>query len=240
MWPFVSSDLIHFYSDSSSHRGHQFVVVGGIAIRPDHVERINGLLQSLKDDAGINREFKWNEYKGGRKRQAYEAAVDLFFQLLHENKLHFHCVICDFTAFDHKKDGLGSPEKSVNKLYYQLMLHRVCAFYGQQMRIIMTPDHGNDSSEIVNFRGAICAAAYRKYKTRPNCLRAIQPQPSASNNILQMLDVIIGAIAAHRENRKLGPNKVHLRDYILPSSPIKDFSIDTTNEARRLTVWNFK
>lgn len=235
----MSSDIIQFFSDSSSHRGHKFVVVGGIAIRPDHVKNVNSQLQSMKEMAGINREFKWNEYKAGRKEVAYKDAVNLFFKLLSDNKLHFHCIICDFTNFDHKKDGPGNPEKSVNRLYYQLMLHRVCALYGQKMRILMTPDHGNDSAEIVNFRDAICAAAYQRYNAQPNCLRSIHPQPSAKHNILQMLDIIIGAIAAHREDRILGANKTDLRNHVINASPIKDFSCNTPRSYRKFTVWNF-
>lgn len=214
------------------------MVVGGVALTSDCAQEINDQLQDLKQAHGIGGELKWSRYTGGRKRAAYEGAVDLLFKLIEEKRVHFHSICCDFRAFDHKKDGAGNPEKSVNKLYYQLLLHRVCAKYGGKSRIIMFPDHGNDSAEILAFRGAICASAYKRYNAMPNCLRDINPVPSKEHNVLQIVDIVIGAIAAQREDRQLGPNKSTLRDFVVERSGISDFSIDTPKKAL-FSVWNF-
>ena len=230
---------LNFYCDSSSHRNHEYVVVGGIALPPKRALEANDALQTIKDSAGIRSEFKWSKYSAGGREAAYKEAVDLFFGMLDRSELHFHCLICDFATFNHKKIGAGNPEKSVNKLYYQLMLHRVCAKYGKEHPVVMYPDHGADSSEIHGFRGAICAAAYKRYGAMPNCLRDINPVPSRDHNVMQMLDIVIGAFAAEREGRILARPKDDLRKHVMDASGIKDLSTNI-GRANKMTVWNFE
>ena len=125
-------------------------------------------------------------------------------------------------------------------MYYQLMLHSVCRLYGDKWRLVMLPDHGPDSDHIGDYREAICAQAYNRYRVQPNCLRAIHPTPSKKVNLLQMTDVIIGAMAAEREKRVLKKVKSELRQYFMEKSPVADLSKNTRREERAFSVWNFK
>lgn len=185
-------------------------------------------------------EFKWSGYSGGRKKAAYNGLVDLFYYAIEKNYLHFHAMIVDFDKFDHHKKGRGAPHLSINKMYFQLMLHEVCGRYGDSWRIVMFPDHGPDSAEIADFRSGICANAYKRYNAKPNCLREIHPTASKKVNLLQMVDVIIGALAAERESRSLKIAKRELREYVIDKSPVKNFASDTRRDERKFSIWNFK
>jgi hypothetical protein len=234
------SGVVNFYCDCSSYTGDNiYAVVGGIAIKAELVDDLVAEIQVLKDEVGMKSEFKWSEYRGGRKAETYRKLVDLFFTKIQENKINFHAMIADFQKFDHHKKGRGSPHLSVNKLYYQLMLHVVCRQYGQKHRIVMFPDRGPDSDSIIQFRDQLCEVSERKYSTIAGSLRAIQPLNSDLSLILQMNDVIIGAIAAHREQRKLNANKSELRDYVFTCSPVNSFAINTKRSEKNFTVWNF-
>jgi len=103
----------------------------------------------------------------------------------------------------------------------------------------MLPDHGPDSDQIGEFRNGICANAYRQYYAKPNCLRAIHPTASKKVNLLQMTDVIIGAIAAEREDRVVKAVKAELRKYVMGRSPVPDMSINTQRGERQFSIWNF-
>jgi len=70
--------------------------------------------------------------------------------------------------------------------------------------------------------------------------RSIEPQCSKRHNIIQMVDVVIGAIAAKRNDRKNVAHKAELADYVLEKSGHGDWSRDTVKNARYFTVWNFK
>lgn len=236
----MAQDVLHYYCDCSSYAGdNKYAVVGGIAVKAHKVDLMNNQIQSLKDGIEMKSEFKWSEYRGGRKRAVYEALVDLFYEAIDLDLMHFHAMIVDFDEFDHHREGRGAPHLSINKMYYQLMLHEVCRRYGDKWRIVMLPDHGPDSDQISEFRDGICANAYRRYRAKPNCLRAIHPTASKKVNLLQMADVIIGAIAAQREDRVVKTVKADLRKYVMTRSPVPDMSINTHRDERKFSIWNF-
>jgi Protein of unknown function (DUF3800) len=224
---------LHFYSDSSSHRGHAYMVVGGIAVRPERLSEINTTIEGIKASAGIVGEVKWKKYKGGAKRAAYFALVDYASLLLREQQAHFHILLCHFSDFNHKISGPGNPEKSVNRMYFQLLFHRLCRFYGKSCILHVFPDSGSDSAEIVAFREVICASAYKKYRTMPNCLRSIHPQPSHKHPVIQLMDVVIGAAAAKREARVLSGHKQELADYVTSVLHPVGWHTDTPSSARQ-------
>lgn len=216
------------------------MVVGGAALRQDRVKEINNTIDALKAKVGAVGELKWKKYRGGNRRALHEGLVDYSALLIREQQMHLHFVVCRFSEFDHKISGPGTPEKSVNRMYFQLFLHRVCRFYGKSCAIYAFPDAGNDSSEIVGFREVVCARAYNTHKTRPNCLRSIQPQDSRLHPIMQMVDVLVGAVAAKRENRALSDHKAALADYVQAKLHPEGWQTDTARDARALTVWNFR
>lgn len=237
----MSLDVLHYYCDCSSYVGdNTYAVVGGVAVKAQLVNELEQQIQAIKDGIGMSSEFKWSSYKGGqRKKKAYCALVDLLFEAIDRDYLHFHSLIVDFDKFDHHKENRGSPHQSVNKLYFQMMLHEVCRRYGEKWRILMFPDHGCDSEQIANFREVICARAYRIYGAQFGSLRSIKPMPSQKIGLLQMVDVAIGAMAAERENRQVKACKQDLRAYFMSKSPVRDLAIDTLRNERRFTVWNF-
>lgn len=232
---------LSFFCDCSSYVGdNKFAVVGGVAVKRSKENELSEEISKIKSLYGIKGEFKWNSYRAGPRKIAYESLINTFFEALKADDLHFHCMIVDFDEFDHHLNGRGSPSKSVNKLYFQLMLHTVCKLYGRNWRISMFPDHGNDSELISGFREQICAAAYKRYSALPNCLRAVHPTASKKNELLQMVDVVIGIIAAEREDRLLGHRKAALREFFMEKCQIKDFSKNTASSVRDFTVWNFE
>lgn len=239
----MPNEDFQFFCDSSSHRGHKYMVVGGILLPPHRTKELRSKMQAIKDSVkmGPNSEFKWTGYKNGRRKKAYFELVDHFFGMVDKGHAHFHTLICDFSEFDHKHEKHGPKDtfKSVNKLYYQLLVHQICRRYGKTNKIAMYPDHGNDSAEIVNYREAVCISAYRKYGSQFGSLMRIQPYPSSKLLPLQLPDVILGSIAALRENRKLNTNKQELADYILDKSPVTSWST-STDRNENFTVWNWK
>lgn len=216
------------------------MVVGGLVVAPQRLSEINSTIEGIKASAGIVGEVKWKKYKGGAKRAAYFALVDYAALLLREGQAHIHVLLCHFSEFDHKIAGPGNPEKSVNRMYFQLLWHRLCRFYGQSCALHFFPDAGADSAEIVSFREVICARAYKKYRTKPNCLRSIHPQPSDKHPVIQLMDVVVGAAAAKRESRLLSAHKQELADYVTKTLHPSGWHTDTPSNARRFTVWNFK
>jgi hypothetical protein len=230
---------LSFFGDASS-KGSKFMVAGGLAVAGNRINEIEDAIAALRDDAGIKSEFHWADYRGGKRREGYEGLVKYAFQLINQRKAALHIIIANFDDFDHKpKDG-GNRDTSINLMYFQLLLHRIARFYGKKRALHVRLDSGNDSREICKLRHELCAKAYNTYKTRPNCVRSMEPVCSKRVGIVQMADVLMGGIAAKRNDVKHTSPKGDLADFILRSSGRHSWNYDTSFNARFLTVWHYQ
>jgi Protein of unknown function (DUF3800) len=240
--PIVTPVKLAFRCDSSSHRDARYMVAGGVAFQTRRYTDISAAIQGIKNAASIKSEMKWAKFRGGERSRAYEGIVDLFFSLIEQNQIHFHCIIAEFGAFSHGAFEGASPESSVSRMYYQLLVHRVCRYYAKKCYIWVYPDQGNDSRDLLGYGGMINLAANKKYRVEHR-LVSIEQSNSARCNLLQMVDIIIGGIA-HLRNFPVTTggtgHKIALARYILKKSGLPAWDIDTGRRARRLTVWNFR
>jgi hypothetical protein len=230
---------ITFYGDSSS-RDKEFMVAGGFVVAGNRISEIEDRIASLRDDCGIRSEFHWADYRGGNRAKGYKALVDYAFELVNKKNAALHILISPFAAYKPNLKKGDNSDTSVNRMYYQLLLHRLGQFYGLKRAIHVRLDAGNDCSDICKMRGQVCADAYKRYSTRPNCFRTIEPVDSKNVGSVQMADVIVGAVAAKMNGAVYTSPKGELSDYVLKASGRHSWATDTHSSARFLTVWNFK
>lgn len=217
------------------------MVAGGFAVSSQRIAEIDAHIATLRGSANIS-EFHWAEYRGGDRRDAYHNLVKYGFELITNGHAELHIIIARFKGYNHKRKNGDSKDTSVSRMYWQLGLHRLADLYGQSRAIHMRLDRGNDSKGICAMRHELCAAAYHEYDTRPNCIRTIEPVCSSKSGIIQMSDVIVGAVAAKRNGVTHSPKteKGPLADLVLEVSGHPSWEIDTVRGARGLTVWNHK
>lgn len=237
----MTEELPHltFFGDASS-RDCDYMVAGGFAIAGSRIAEVNQRIFELRDKAGIKSEFHWSEYRGGGRRAGYEALVDYAFELVRNQHAALHVIISPFKGYNHRARENENRDTSVNRMYYQLCLHRLASFYGDKRAIHVRLDSGNDSADICGMRPQLCAAAYKTYKTRPNCIRSIEPVNSLSVGTVQMADVLMGAIAAKQNKVSHTSAKGELADYVLRASGLDTWGAETHKDSKLLTIWHFK
>lgn len=230
---------ITFFGDASS-QDKEFMVAGGFAVAGNRIAEIEDKIAFLRDDAGIRSEFHWSDYRGGRRREGYEALVRYGFDLVQRKHAALHLIVSRFAGYDHKAKPGETRYTSVNRMYYQLCLRRVAAFYGRSREVHVRLDAGNDSADICSLRGQLCADAYRRYNTRPNCIRTIEPVDSRRVGLVQLADVIVGAVAAKVNAVPHTSPKGDLADFVLRHSGRSSWGTSTPRDAKFLTVWQFQ
>lgn len=242
---------VTFFGDASS-RDKAYMVLGGFVVGNAEVHAINAQIEAIRIEAGMSSEFHWSDFRGGaRKTKAYQSIVDLGFGLTRGPKPRgaLHVMIAKFHGYDHRRGGNQNRDTSINRMYFQLCVHRLARLYGHARAIHVRLDAGNDSADITRMRNEICAEAYRASRTEhtrwanecpPNCIRSIQAMDSKSSNIIQMADVILGGIAAKRNGVVHRSAKGQLADYIQQASGFRDWSKNTPLNAKFFTVWNHK
>lgn len=233
----VELPTLSFFGDSSS-RNCQYMVAGGFAVSGNRIHEIEDRIATIRDDAGIRSEFHWADYRGGRKQVAYEELVRYAFDLVNKRNAALHIIIAKFSGYNHRAKKGEDNDTSVNRMYYQLCLHRIARFYGAKRSIHVRLDAGNDSKDICSMRNQLCADAYNNLKTKPNCIRSIEPVDSKNVGLVQMADVIVGAIAAKQNEVQHTSSKGALADFVLRCSGRHSWSSSTPANARFLTVWH--
>ncbi len=230
---------LSFFGDSSS-RDSAFMVAGGFAVAGERIPEIEDEVKRRRDAAGIRSEFHWKTYRGGARKSAYEDLVEYAFSLIEQRKAALHLIIAQFHGYDHKRAPNENRDTSVNRMYYQLALHRMCRFYGKKRAIHLRLDSGNDCADIIGMRNQLCADAYSQHNAMPNCVRSIEAMDSMRSGIVQMADVIVGAVAAKRNGRTFASAKGDLCEHMLKTSKHSDWACNTHYTERFFTVWNHK
>lgn len=234
---------LRFYCDESSHTVHRYAAVSGILIRPEHVEAVNNEITKLKESRGkqASSELKWSKVNR-HDLPLYEDVVKYFKSLLDSNQVHFHVVICDMHAYDHRILNEGRKSTTVSKTYYQLLLHRCCRLYGDKAYVHVRPDAGECTQALPGLINGHNADAQRRFGLKLRPILSINLTHS-NVNVMQMNDIVLGAIASHRNerDRKKGasPHKTHLAEVVRASLGVPHFGINTPWSGR-LTVWNWK
>jgi hypothetical protein len=227
---------LSFFGDSSS-RDREYMVAGGFAVAQKRIEEINAHIADLRQQAGIRSEFHWSAYRGGNRQKSYEALVQYAFDLIKNKHAELHLIVAKFGGHNHQEKFGGNRDTGVNRMYYQLCLHRVARLYGAERAIHVRLDAGNDCAEICGFRNQLCADAYRQYSSKPNCIRTIEPVCSTKSGIVQMADVIVGAVAAKCNRVAHKSKKGDLADFVQNAAGLPSWEQDTPRDARGITVW---
>jgi hypothetical protein len=152
------------------------MVAGGFAVSGNRIQEIEDRIAAIKDDAGIKSEFHWSDYRGGRKRAAYENLVKYAFDIINKRNAALHMIIANFSGYNHRAKKGKTKDTSINRMYYQLCLHRLVRFYGAKRAINVRLDAGNGSKNICHLRNQLSANAYRSVNAKPNCVRSIEPR----------------------------------------------------------------
>lgn len=228
---------ISFFGDASS-RDKTYMVAGGFAVAGNRISEVENAIANIRDEAGIRSEFHWADYRGGGRQAGYEELIRYAFHLINKKHAALHVIVAKFEGYDHKAVDGENKDTSINRMYYQLLLHKVARKYGRRRIIHVRLDAGNDSKDICNMRHQLCADAYRKYDALPNCVRSIEPAKSDKSGIIQMADVVLGGIAAHCNEVKHTSAKGELADFILRASGRHSWRVSTAQSASFLTVWH--
>lgn len=219
--------------------------VSGIVIRRTRVDEVRADIERIKAAGGIGSEVKWSRVTVHRAR-TYRVLIDYFFNLVRQNQVQFISLICDFSTFDHRKNG--GREAGVSKMLFQLALHRACKKYGGGADLHLFPDSGDCGDQLCQHRYHLNNAA-RRYmpEGRGSAERPvahIEATNSATEPLLQLNDLILGAIGYRRNERYNAPDaskhKRLLARRVAEQAGATTFHYNPQSLGRRFTVWNLK
>jgi len=221
------------------------MILGGIIIPNGNVNVFIETMQLYRVKHNMRSELKWSKVKH-QKLDEYKAFVDYFFALVNSDKIHFKSVIFDNHTVDHKKYSGGDKEKGFYKFYYQLLFN--CfgrQYYSSETneKFIVHPDQRQSSYGLDELKTVLNNGMRKKFKTSDSPFISIEPVNSKNSEIVQINDIIIGAIGFVKNGYHLlsasNKGKVELSKYIESKAGLMDLGSNTRYGMNRFSVWNF-
>lgn len=200
-------------------------------------------MRAYREKYNMHSELKWAKVSP-RKLDEYRALVEYFFALNNANQIHFHSIAFDSHAWAHKKYNGGDDDVGLSKLYYQLMLHKFVKIYGDKGTLYVRVDHRNSSTPLEDIRKMLNSTAARDHGINSDPVKQFVSEDSKKCDLLQVNDVILGAVCAARNGRLLleGGNqaKRELAQFVLEKSGLDTFEHDSPKGVSRFTIWNMR
>jgi hypothetical protein len=186
-------------------------------------------------------ELKWSKVSN-QKLEEYRQLVDIFFDFAERGAVAFRATTFDNHLWDHKRFNDSDPDLGISKLYYQMLLHQVVGPFGDLASLYICLDRRLSSTPLDDLHRMLNAGAGRDYGLTFGPVRVLMSQDSKKDDILQMNDVILGAVSAMKNERHKAhdarPAKTELSKYVLTKSCLKNYDSDSPAEKPMFGIWN--
>ena len=230
------AEISEIYIDESSQNSHRFLVLGGVMVRFFEREALCSHLMHARLPDLPAKEAKWVKVSSA-KLPAYKRFVDVFFD--HVGLAHFHCLVIDTSRQNHRAYNQGSHEIGFNKEIYQLAI-KFSRLYPDRLFHVY-PDHRNAAQPAEELRRILNNGCRKSGDKRDYPFRRCQFRNSAKTLPLQLVDVLIGAIAwnlnGHANRPDASSSKEELSAHVLKRAGIRDAKKDTAR-AGKFTIWH--
>jgi len=235
--------LYHVYCDESRQTADRYMIIGGVIVAARDLPVLQQALQLFRRAHNLTKELKWTKVTD-QKLAEYRALIDLVFSL--SGALHFKCIVIDTTVLDHRRYSKGDKEVGFHKLMYQFLLHQFGGYVQEGDKCIVHLDQRNSRYKL----STLCAILNnglrkkRKGQIKSDVFRNVEAVDSKTSDLMQVADVLMGAIGYHWNNLHVRPGarqaKVLLADYIATKARIPSLAQETPFGRRSFAIWHFK
>lgn len=186
-------------------------------------------------------ELKWSKVSN-QKFEAYKDLVELYFELLSKKVLAFHGATFDNHKWKHSLYNDGDRDLGLSKNYYQLILHRFIRFYGEQASLYVCLDRRWSSTKLPDLQRILNSGAGKDYGLTFGPVRTLEARDSKKDDLLQINDVILGAVSSVKNGRHEDPctrfSKAELAKLVLQKSGLGSLDKDSPWQNTSFTLWN--
>ena len=169
---------------------HQYASIGGIWIPAEKRQEVKKLIGGLKAKYNLYGEMKWNHICP-KSVEMYKELINLFFDL---DQLRFRAICIKAAEVNHERFNAGNGELGFYKFYFQLIHHWMLMGNSYQVFVdYKTNGYQHRVQELGSILNNACTAE----------LSQIQALPSEESVLIQLADVLTGAVASAFNSPKL-------------------------------------
>lgn len=202
------------YCDESSHLENDRINVmslGAIYCPKDKRKEINQLIIDIKNKHGVldNSEIKWSKI-GPQKLSLYSEIIDLFFK---DDDLHFRgLLVPDKSILDHERFS-QTHDDWYYKMYFDMLKVIFSPLDSYNIYLDIKDTHSYNNTQRLH---DVCCNS--SYDFSAQMIKKIQPIRSQEVQIMQIVDILTGALAytsrLFPEDHSFSSTKLYLIDKI--------------------------
>jgi hypothetical protein len=225
------------YIDETSQTKHRYLALGALCAPLDsrsacEIAFANARLPELPFG-----ELKWAKVSNS-KLPTYQRVVDTFFKHDAFIQAHFHCLVVDTQKLDDNSFNEGSREIGFNKEIYQAAC-KCARLYGGLFHLY--PDERQTSQRPTDLREILNLGRRKSGDTRDFPFRRCQFRDSKKVIQLQIVDILLGALAyhinGHAKKMDASTARLALAQHILSAAQITNVMKDTAISGK-FTIWH--
>lgn len=183
-------------------KSHDYAAIGGVWIPTDRRQAVKGLIGELKAKYGLHGEMKWNRICPSSV-EMYKELVNMFFD---DEQMRFRAICIKASEVNHERFNSGSGELGFYKFYFQLIHHWMLMGNSYQVFLdFKTNGYRHRVKELGTILNNASTAE----------LKQIQALPSEESVLIQLADVLTGAVAsAFNSSKSVSDSKQCIRELI--------------------------
>lgn len=205
----ISNMVYNIYCDETRHLPHdksQYMVIGCVWCPKEKTHQIHKRMRDIKRDNGINPagEIKWAKVSKGNIK-VYNQLVNYFFD---DDDINFRCIVIDKRELNHTAYGQTHDE-----WYYKMMFQMIHILLNSENSYNIYLDY-KDSQSGIRSRKLHEVLCNDQFDFDKRIITNVQCLPSHEVGLLQMCDVLIGAIGYNQSGLESNAGKAEVVNLI--------------------------
>lgn len=188
--------LYNVYCDESCYLEHDNsndMVIGAVWCPQEKLSEINNYIKEIKKKNEISptTEMKWTKISPS-KTEPYKELIDYFFD---NDDLHFRAIVIpDKSILDHNAFNQTHNEWYY-KMYYDMLKHILSSENNYEIYIDIKDTHSHQRAQQLK---EVCSCSMHDFSQ--SVIKRLQPIRSEEIQIMQLVDLLIGAVGYRNRN----------------------------------------
>ncbi|HHY54978.1 MAG TPA: DUF3800 domain-containing protein [Chloroflexi bacterium] len=222
----------NIYADEASISEARYMLIGGLWSNWGIEPAIRNDLQAVRVQYRLQAEMKWTKVSSAML-PAYRAFVDTFFAY---EQLSFRCIVIDTHILDYRRFHRGDKELGFYKFYFQLISRNLTS--GDLYWLYTDERRNRRASRLSTLKITVNRWWQKRAGVEP--LRAVEPRRSHDEELIQLADILLGAISYAWNKRTGSEAKLLLTTHIATQMGWPTLQLSTERLAKKLNIWHWQ
>ena len=228
------------YLDESLNRGG-YDIIGGLWLTRANAVRMRRVVEGVRNRFNYYREFKWTKATGATLSPVYKELAQLVGDQIRSGRASFNCIVLTTRLIDYRTYHERDKELGFYKFTHYLLRKRVEA--GRSYLVYMDHRTNRRDDRLTTLKRTVNRGARSDYGLGYDCCRDVQAVDSKTNDILQVADLLVGAVGWHYAGRHYDSEscmaKNILADRLAKGIGKSDLSFASAPWERNFNIWRW-